>query len=150
MTIAAKIRSDLLLPQDCGARPPPTPRCVCSGSAEGLPVRCGLRARPLSLFGSRGTAAGARALTLSGGRDPLEEGRGGSAGAGQPKFPGFPTERLCGDPVYHPPVTAPGPAPHLPVRALAGDFCKARTSFLGSCALSNPVIPPRGVWDLPQ
>lgn len=71
-------------------------------------MRCGLRARQRSPFGSRGTAARARALTLSGGRDRHEEGRGGLAGAGQPKFPGFPTERLCGDPVYNPPVPVLG------------------------------------------
>lgn len=115
-------------------------------------MRCGLRVGQESLFGSRGTSAGAPALTLSRGRDRLEEGRGGSAGAGQPKFPGFPTERLCGDPGYNPPVTGPGPEPRLPVRALAGDLGarQGRIPFLGSCASSNPVIPLRGARGLPR
>lgn len=110
--------SERLLSQDCKRAQPPPTLCVCPG-----PVRCGLRARPRSLFVSRGTAAGAPALTLSGGRDRLEEGRGRSAGAGQPKFPGFPAEQRCGDPVYNPLVTRPGPAPRLPVRVLASDLC---------------------------
>lgn len=47
-----------------------------------------------SQFGSRGTEAGALALTLRGGRDRLREGRGGPVEAGRPELPGFPTERL--------------------------------------------------------
>lgn len=47
-----------------------------------------------SQFESRGTAAGALALTLRGGRHRLGEGRGGPVGAGRPELPGFPAERL--------------------------------------------------------
>lgn len=121
--------SELLLSQNCPrAQSAPTLAFV---QAQAKVRQCAVVPESDSgAFSSRGTAAGALALTLSGGRDRLEEGRGGSAGAGQPKFPGFPTERLCGDPVYNPLVTGPGPAPRLPVRALAGDLCARQ----GSCS----------------
>lgn len=105
-------------------------------------------AEPFRVTWHRGRSPGADPELREG---PTQRGKGRLGGGGAAQVPGIPYRAALWRPSLQ-------PTGHRPWASAAPSFegfswrslRKARISFLGSCASSNPVIPPRGAWYLPR